>query len=280
MSRRRLAGLGAPLGWQLPVEVTLGAVLMAVAIGLLLPLVGPARDSGTRRGAPAAPTAPWNTADAAYAQAMLWHREQAGQMASLVQGRTSRPELRGLTRSIRAARSSDFAQIMAWLRAQRAADSSDDAARGPTEPAGRWFAGMIAASQMQTLAATTGQRFDFLFVDMLLEHHKGAIVMADGVLADGRDPQVQQLASRARTDSQRAIGQLTGWRRRWAEPFFRQLPPPAVRSTPTSPSLGFGASSVPRCARGRRGAGSDCSCTDPTGAGSRASPDRRSRCGR
>jgi uncharacterized protein (DUF305 family) len=46
---------------------------------------------------------------------------------------------------------------------------------------------MMARSQMRTLAATSGQRFDFLFVDMLVEHHKGAIVMSDEVLADGRD---------------------------------------------------------------------------------------------
>ena len=44
----------------------------------------------------------------------------------------------------------------------------------------RWFAGMMAETQVRSLAASTGQRFDFLFVDMLLEHHKGAIVMAEG----------------------------------------------------------------------------------------------------
>jgi uncharacterized protein (DUF305 family) len=46
---------------------------------------------------------------------------------------------------------------------------------------------MLASSQVRTLAATTGLRFDFLFIDMLLEHYKGAIVMADDVLASGRD---------------------------------------------------------------------------------------------
>jgi uncharacterized protein (DUF305 family) len=92
---------------------------------------------------------------------------------------------------------------------------------------------MMAAPQLQTLASATGQRFDFLFVDMLLEHHKGAIVMADEVLADGHDTQVEVLAKSAITDSRRAIRQLTGWRRRWAEPFLRQLTSPA-RSMPAS----------------------------------------------
>ena len=101
-----------------------------------------------------------------------------------------------------------------------------------TQPADRWFAGMMATSQLRTLAATSGQRFDFLFVDMLLEHYKGAIVMADGVLTDGRDAEVALLASRTVTYSQRAIGQLSSWRRRWAEPFLRELTPPAAQSMP------------------------------------------------
>jgi uncharacterized protein (DUF305 family) len=110
----------------------------------------------------------------------------------------------------------------------------DDIVHPANEPAERWFAGMMAETQLRTLAASTGQRFDFLFVDMLLEHHKGAIVMADGVLADGRDAEVALLASRTITLSQRAIGQLSGWRRRWAEPFLRELAPSAAQSMPAS----------------------------------------------
>jgi uncharacterized protein (DUF305 family) len=96
------------------------------------------------------------------------------------------------------------------------------------------FAGMMARSQLRTLAATSGQRFDFLFVDMLVEHHKGAIVMSDEVLADGRDAEIALVASRTATYSRRAIGQLTTWRRRWAEPFLQELTPPAAQSMPAS----------------------------------------------
>ena len=93
---------------------------------------------------------------------------------------------------------------------------------------------MMAKSQLRTLAATSGLRFDFLFVDMVLEHYKGAIVMADGVLVDGRDAEIALLASRTIADSQRTIRQLSGWRRRWAEPFLRELTSPADQSMPAS----------------------------------------------
>jgi uncharacterized protein (DUF305 family) len=93
---------------------------------------------------------------------------------------------------------------------------------------------MMARSQLRTLAATSGQWFDFLFVDMLVEHYKGAIVMAGEVLANGRDAEVALLASRAIADSQRTIRRLSGWRRRWAEPFLRELTSPAAQSMPAS----------------------------------------------
>jgi uncharacterized protein (DUF305 family) len=109
--------------------------------------------------------------------------------------------------------------MTAWLRAH--APAADDAVHLATKPADRWFAGMMANTQLRTWPPATGSGSTFLFVDMLVEHHKGAIVMADGVLADGRDAEVALLASRTITDSQRAISQLSGWRRRWAEPFLR-----------------------------------------------------------
>jgi uncharacterized protein (DUF305 family) len=235
MSRRRVAGVGTHAAWQQRLmAVTLSAVLVTVMVGLLTALGKPARDDGRHYDPQAGLPAPWSTADAAYVQAMLWHHQQARELANLVQGRTTRRELRGLAHSMHTARSDDIRQLTAWLRAHDVADSSDDAAYQHPEEAGRWFAGMMAPSQLQTLASTTGQRFDFLFVDMLVEHHKGAVVMAHEVLLNGRDPEVKILARRAAISSNRSIRQLTRWRRRWAEPFIRQLTSRGAQPTPAS----------------------------------------------
>ena len=254
--------------------MSIAAVLVAASIGAVLLSRGPAQHAGSP-GNPSA--ASWNSTDSAYVLAMLWHQQQAQELAGLVQGRTSRPELQRLALNLRTAQTSDVIWMTAWLGARDPYLVHSD-----TQPADRRFAGMMARSQLRTLAATSGRRFDFLFVDMLLEHYKGAIVMADEVLADGHDAEVALLADRTVTDSQRAIAQLSSWRRRWAEPFLRELTPPATQSMPASSEVLDLAllSSGPRCARGRRGAGSGCSCTDPTGAGSDASPGLRSRCGR
>jgi uncharacterized protein (DUF305 family) len=165
--------------------VALVVVLVAAVVGLVL-LSGRPRDAGTPRRVPAASSAAWNPADTAYVRAMLWHQQQAHQLASLVQGRTTRPELLRLALGIPSAQSSDVARMTARLHARGPAPG-DDIVHPANEPAERWFAGMMAETRLRTLAASTGQRFDFLFVDMLLEHHKGAIVAAGG-RADGLQP--------------------------------------------------------------------------------------------
>ena len=231
MAQRRLAGSPARPGWQRPqLAVPLAMVLVAAGIAAVLLSSGPARDAGP----PSRPSAAsWNSSDRAYVLAMLWHQQQALELASLVQGRTSRPELRRLALSIRTTQTSDVDRMTAWLRTRDSA-AGDYLVHSNTQPADRWFAGMMARSQLRTLAATSGQWFDFLFVDMLVEHYKGAIVMAGEVLANGRDAEVALLASRAIADSQRTIRRLSGWRRRWAEPFLRELTSPAAQSMPAS----------------------------------------------
>jgi uncharacterized protein (DUF305 family) len=230
MAQRRSAGSPTP-GWQRPqLTVALAVVLVAAGIGAALLSRDTARDAGL---ADRPSAASWNSADKAYVLAMLWHQQQAQELASLVQGRTSRPELQRLAVSIHTAQNIDVAQMTAWFRARDPA-AGDYLVHSDTQPADRWFAGMMARSQLRTLAATSGQRFDFLFVDMLVEHHKGAIVMSDEVLADGRDAEIALVASRTVTSSRRAIGQLTTWRRRWAEPYLRELTSPTAQSMPAS----------------------------------------------
>jgi len=211
-------------------------LLLVVALGGLLLWAGRSLDAASPPSAAASTPAidQWNPADTAFVQAMVLHRQQALQMANLVQGRTARPELLGLARRIRLAQDPEMAQLTARLR-----DRSPSVASGGVSDVsgGRWFAGMMATSQLRTLAATTGQRFDFLLVDMLLAHHNGAVVMAGEALADGGDPQVGKFAGSVLAGQRQEIGELTTWRRRWAEPFLRQLGQATARGAAGPPSI-------------------------------------------
>ena len=109
MAQRRLASSPARPGRQRPqLAVPLAVVLGAVGIVAVLLSSGPVRDAEP----PSSPSAEsWNSRDRAYVLAMLWHQQQALELASLVQGRTSRPELRRLALSIRTTQTSDVDRI-------------------------------------------------------------------------------------------------------------------------------------------------------------------------
>jgi uncharacterized protein (DUF305 family) len=205
---QRRAGRRAPEGLARGVLV---GVLGVVALTACHPsAAGPATG-----GTPAAP------ADLVFVRQLLLHHGQAIQMAALVEGRTTRPELLRLADSIRASRSAEIAWMHQWLRGMDG--SAADQAHGRPGPDEPWYPGMMAESQLRVLARADGQRFDFVLVDMLIEHHEGAVVMAREVRVEGRDARVRRLADSMMVDRQHAIGELLAWRRRWAEPFVRRL---------------------------------------------------------
>jgi uncharacterized protein (DUF305 family) len=54
--------------------------------------------------------------------------------------------------------------------------------------------GMMSVEQMDTLAAATGTEFDRMWLEMMIEHHQGAISQAETVLSDGSNADVLALA--------------------------------------------------------------------------------------
>ena len=62
---------------------------------------------------------------------------------------------------------------------------------------------MMSADQMAALEAASGPDFDRLFLEMMIEHHEGAIEMAQTELEDGEDADALDLAQSI-ADSQAA----------------------------------------------------------------------------
>ena len=53
---------------------------------------------------------------------------------------------------------------------------------------------MMTPDQMDQLGQADGAGFDRLFLQLMTEHHRGAIEMAQTELAQGADPRATQLA--------------------------------------------------------------------------------------
>lgn len=176
------------------------AVPIALALTATLAACG-SDDSSSADTSPAAVTeAPagtgasitLNDADIEFAQGMIAHHEQAVEMAEIALDPTvgAGAEVTDLATRIQAAQEPEIEQMTAWLTAageSTTMDLSDGHDMSSME-------GMMSADQMDALAVSTGAEFDQLWLDMMIEHHEGAISQSETVKANGSNPDVLLLA--------------------------------------------------------------------------------------
>ncbi|HLT47962.1 MAG TPA: DUF305 domain-containing protein [Rubricoccaceae bacterium] len=136
-------------------------------------------------------------ADVRFMQGMIPHHAQALDMTALVPDRSSRPDLLLLAERIEVAQTDEIAWMTRWLRDHGAAAPDPSAhARGDGHHA--LMPGMLSPEEMAHLAGATGPEFDRLFLQYMIRHHEGALVMVSELLAAegaAQAPEVFQFAS-------------------------------------------------------------------------------------
>jgi len=157
------------------------------------PVIVPGRPGESASTVPADQvTAPdgttYTTMDAWFVRMMIPHHAQAVQMAGLAPSRARSPQIRALAERIAVGQAGEIDRLRAWLTARglddRLSDHDHTTMRGMQSPAA-----------LRALAAAEGRAFDVLFVDMMAQHHQGAIDMATDVLRVGKDFEVEKLAT-------------------------------------------------------------------------------------
>lgn len=124
--------------------------------------------------------------DVMFAQMMIVHHEQAVEMASRALDASSNSEIRDLAQQILDAQQPEIETMGAWLTA---AGASTDHLHDMTMP------GLADAATMDELNTSTDAAFDSLFLMTMIQHHEGAITMANDVLSTTMNDDVRALAS-------------------------------------------------------------------------------------
>ena len=70
--------------------------------------------------------------------------------------------------------------------------------------------GMLSPEQMAQLKAATGPEFDRLFLTFMIQHHEGAITMAQTEVKDGQYPDAVAMAQSIITSQQQEIDTMNG----------------------------------------------------------------------
>ncbi|MFB9738136.1 DUF305 domain-containing protein [Streptomyces thermocoprophilus] len=168
--RRQQVGLIA--GAAAAVLVAAGAITWAVA----------QEDGGTSVAVPAA-----DSADAGFARDMAVHHQQAVEMSYIVRDRTQDEEVRRLAYDIAQTQANQRGMLLGWLDLWGLPKVSADppmtwmGMRGmPEAKDGALMPGMATDSDLEKLRTLDGRQAEVFYLQLMTEHHKGGVHMAEG----------------------------------------------------------------------------------------------------
>jgi uncharacterized protein (DUF305 family) len=147
----------------------------------------------------------FNDADVTFAQMMVVHHEQAIEMAQLADGRAESQDVLDLAARIEAAQQPEIEQMQSWLEAWGADDSRSGM---DMEDGGMEMSGEMSEEDMTALEAASGAEFERMFLEMMVEHHRGAITMSESEVAEGTNQAAIQLAQKIIDDQEAEIAEI------------------------------------------------------------------------
>lgn len=163
----------------------------------------------------------FNDADVSFAQHMIPHHAQAVSMVVLTQGRPLDPEVENLAMTIRESQVLEVEAMTDWLTAwdeevpetsldhSNAGHDMSDMGGDDMGGMGGDMPGMMSADEMRALEEASDAEFQDLWLDMMIEHHTGAIEMAEAEQRDGEFEDAVTLAESIAASQQREIDTMT-----------------------------------------------------------------------
>ncbi|AXE55151.1 DUF305 domain-containing protein [Aurantimicrobium sp. MWH-Uga1] len=123
--------------------------------------------------------------DIMFAQMMIPHHQQAVDMSTLAETRTTNPEILALAKQIKEAQAPEIKQMTAWIESSGSSmDMGHDMGMG----------GMLTDEQMTALENAQGAAFDKLYLEGMIGHHQGALQMAK-MIENSDNAEAKELAA-------------------------------------------------------------------------------------
>jgi len=189
-----------------PVHTRVMAVLAAFTTATIISSCAAATKvdhSTSASGTSTEQVAAHNAEDVQFAQLMIPHHEQAVELAAIVPGRTTNPNVVALAEKIAAEQKPEISTMKAMLLQWDVKLESHESGH-----AGMAMAGMVDDATMVKLDNLRGADFDTLWLQSMISHHQGAIEMAKTEIADGKSADLISLAQNIVAAQQAEIDQM------------------------------------------------------------------------
>jgi uncharacterized protein (DUF305 family) len=121
-------------------------------------------------------------------------------MAQLAEGRAADPRILERADRIAAAQAPEIDTLTGWL-ADWGVEDTGGMNHGNT-------GGMMSEQDMHALANASGAEFDQLFLQLMIEHHLGAVDMAVAEAAEGRNADALAMAESIRDGQSAEISEM------------------------------------------------------------------------
>ena len=125
----------------------------------------------------------YTEADVRFMQGMIAHHAQAIYMSRLATTRGANPRLLKFANKIDQSQQAEIRLMQDWLVANKQSAPDTSSWRTMSMP------GMLTATQLATLDAARGPEFDKQFLNLMIQHHNGALKMVADLLATPRAAQ-------------------------------------------------------------------------------------------
>jgi uncharacterized protein (DUF305 family) len=152
---------------------------------------------------PGAAAAPY---DLQFIDTMIAHHRGAIDIARLAKTKAAHAELKAMVEQMAQDQEREIKQMMDWRA--------------------RWFKGQAHARNMdlpgmrdsmkdmdkEQMKKVNGKEFDLMFLDMIIPHHQGAVVMSQDAVQKAEHQEIKQLTTRIIEQQQREIDQMKKWK--------------------------------------------------------------------
>jgi uncharacterized protein (DUF305 family) len=147
-------------------------------------------------------------ADVLFMQNMIGHHAQALEMTALVPSRAATEDLKKLALRIEVSQADEIRMMQDWLRArgEPVPDAHAHHAHGSA-----LMPGMLTPAEMARLSEISGPAFDRSFLESMIRHHQGALIMVRDLLATpgaGQDSDVFEFISEVEADQGMEIDRM------------------------------------------------------------------------
>lgn len=141
-------------------------------------------------------------------QGMIGHHAQALEMTALLATRTQSDDMRKLAGRIEVSQADELKMMQEWLT-RRGEPVPDPHAHHM--PGAKLMPGMLTMEEMGRLAAAKGTTFDRLFLELMIKHHDGALIMVKELFSTagaGQEPEIFAFASDVDADQRMEIDRM------------------------------------------------------------------------